>query len=113
MGGGIGEDRENRFFLAAKHRSECGGRWLVGLGNGDYGRYFCSTDDSSGVYNEENFPRGVWTHLAATYDGREVKFYRDGDPLETRPQTVSGQGDAQRPHVTTTQRRSSCRAGGV
>ncbi len=50
---------------------------------------------SSGqAYNASGFPAGVWTHLAVTYDGATVKFYRDGALVKTAAQAVSGTGDA-------------------
>jgi len=58
----------------------CPGRWMLYLPNtpglGNYGRV-CSDL----AYNDTNFPTNVWTHLAITYDGTWVRFYKNGAPV--------------------------------
>ena len=41
------------------------------------------------IYNDTNFPIGVWKHLAVTYNGSNVSFYTDGVLINVTTQTVS------------------------
>ena len=55
----------------------CSGQWMLYLPNtpglGNYG-VICS----GLAYNGTNFPTNVWTHIAVTYDGTLVRFYKNG-----------------------------------
>jgi len=90
-----GASASARYAINAKHTGVCAsGDWLSVLANGTNMQYACSGQ----VYNSSNFPAGVWTMLAATYDGSNVRFYRDGLLINSVAQTVPGAGDAQ-PYV--------------
>jgi hypothetical protein len=67
------------------------GEWSVYISDGRY----VQIASSGLVYNVGNFPAGVWTQLLVTYDGSNVKFYKDGSLVKTVAQTVSGAGDSQ------------------
>ncbi len=88
-----GADVTARYLLLARHLqiSGCENRWLVLIADGSSVQYACSGQ----LYNSTNFPAGVWTHIAATYDGTDVTFYKDGQSIATVAQTVSGAGNAE------------------
>ncbi|MFA6183740.1 MAG: LamG domain-containing protein [Parcubacteria group bacterium] len=93
--GGIGAggaSYQSRYLICAIYNAVCGdSSWSAWIGNGTTYQYACSTQ----VYNSTNFPAGVWTQLIATYDGTNIKLYKDGILVKTVAQTVSGAGDAQ------------------
>ena len=60
---------------------------MVILGNGSH-QIACSGQ----TYNATNFPAGVWTFLFVTYDGTNIRFYRDGNLINTVSQTVDNIG---------------------
>jgi prepilin-type N-terminal cleavage/methylation domain-containing protein len=86
-----GADVSARYLMGAIHSSGCSGNWYTSLGNGSTSQYACSGE----AYNSTNFPAGVWVYLVVTYDGSNVKFYKNGTLINTVAQTVSGAGDAQ------------------
>jgi prepilin-type N-terminal cleavage/methylation domain-containing protein len=86
-----GADVTARWQIGANHTSVCAGSWYTLLTNGTGEQIVCSND----VYNSTNFPTNKWALVVITYDGSNVKFYKNGALINTVPQTVSGAGDAQ------------------
>lgn len=87
-----GSNVSGRYYISAIHTGVCAsGDWWVNIANGTTNQFVCSGQ----VYNSTNFPVNTWTYLVATYDGSNVKFYKDGRLVNTVAQTVSGAGDAQ------------------
>lgn len=92
-GNSSGSDKTARYAIGARYNTSeaCLNEWFITLGNGTTSEHVCSGQ----IYNATNFPVGVWTHLAAAYDGTSVKFYKDGVLIKTAAQSVNGAGDAQ------------------
>ncbi|MDD5750129.1 MAG: LamG domain-containing protein [Candidatus Pacebacteria bacterium] len=87
-----GANESVRYELGARGAAICAsGDWFTALGNGTTYQFVCSGQ----VYNSTNFPSGVWVHLSVTYDGSNVRFYKNGALVSTVAQTVSAAGDAQ------------------
>ena len=90
-GNTAGTDSQARYRIGVVHTTACAGSWHTTMGNGLTSQWVCSGE----VYNATNFPAGKWVFLTITYDGSNVRFYKNGALVNTVPQTVSGAGDAQ------------------
>ena len=86
-----GADVSGRYNLGAIHSTVCSSSWYTDIANGTTAQYACSGE----VYNSTNFPANQWVLLVVTYDGSNIKFYKNGMLINTVAQTVSGAGDAQ------------------
>ncbi|MBD3314090.1 hypothetical protein GF345_06620, partial [Candidatus Woesearchaeota archaeon] len=65
--------------------------WFVMLGNGtDY-----QIASSGQAFDETNFPTGSWAHIAVTYNGSAVRFYKDGFLINTVVQNTTVANDSQ------------------
>lgn len=84
-------DATTRNAIVALNVGTCSSQWYTIIANGTTSQVVCSTQ----TYNSTNFPGGVWTHIAITYDGNLVNFYKDGILVGTTEQSVSGAGGSQ------------------
>ncbi|MGE0481582.1 MAG: LamG domain-containing protein [Phycisphaerae bacterium] len=55
-------------------------------------RLFFSRNGAQFAFASSNVRANVWTHVAANYDGAEVRFYIDGAPAGVQPLNHSGAG---------------------
>ncbi len=86
-----GADATTRYHIGAIHSTVCSSNWYATIANGTTAQWACSGE----VYNAANFPANKWVLLTITYNGTNVRFYKNGNLINTIAQTVSGAGDAQ------------------
>jgi hypothetical protein len=80
-------DTTARYVLIARVTDvSAAGDWGTLLANDSTSQFVFSGQ----VYNDTNFPVGVLTQVAITYNGTSVVFYKDGLVVNTVEQTVSG-----------------------
>ncbi len=91
-GDNTGNDLSARFQIITKRTTACSsGDWYAKIGNDVSYQIICSGQK----YDSTNFPLGVWTQLAVTYNGSSVKMYKDGVLIRDAVQKVSAAGSAQ------------------
>lgn len=86
-------DAKEGAVIANVHSDRVGDAyWELTLG-GRRPRFFVATahqDDGDGVVGEAALPLGLWSHVAAVHDGRELRLYLNGGLIGTvrsRPET--------------------------
>jgi hypothetical protein len=80
-------DTTARYVLIARVTDvSAAGDWGTLLSNDSTSQFVFSGQ----VYNDTNFPVGVLTQVAITYDGTSVVFYKDGLVVNTVGQTAAG-----------------------
>jgi hypothetical protein len=64
------------------------GSYVLAIGLGEFGKAEARVDDGEGgwevVASSKSVELGVWTHLAATYDGAHLRLYVDGELVATK-----------------------------
>lgn len=83
----LGNDENYVYNIDAKNIDCPSGDWGSIIGNGVTFQVACSGQ----LYNSSNFPTNAWTHVAVTYNGSYITFYKNGSLITSLPQTVSGQ----------------------